>query len=292
MNNVKQRSPEWFEARKKKLTGSNIGAALGVNPWKKPDDLIRQMVREYHGAESEFSGNIATEYGTAHEPLAMFDYEMETGNTVQECGFFVHPEFDWLGASPDGLVGDDIVLEIKVPFGLRDKKGGDLVFKTALEQPHYYAQIQMEMGATGRKACHFYQWSPNGGSYVERVEYDDAWWSDNLPKLEAFYKRFLSELDNPAHLEEKHKEINTQQAKLLLDEYQDLTDSIDQATERKKEVFDELVKLAKGRNSLIWGRKLTQVERKGSVDYKSIPQLKGVDLEQYRKKPTSYWRLS
>ena len=55
MNNIEQRSLEWFEARKGKLTGSNIGAALGINPWKTPDDLIRQMVREYHGAESEFA---------------------------------------------------------------------------------------------------------------------------------------------------------------------------------------------------------------------------------------------
>ena len=288
MNNVKQRSPEWFKARKGKLTGSNIGAALGVNPWKKPDDLIRQMVREYHGAEPEFVGNVATEYGTAHEPLALLDYEMETDNTVQECGFFVHPEFDWLGASPDGLVGD-AVLEIKVPYGFRNEANPE--FKSLADQPHYYAQVQIEMACTGRQWCDFYQWAPNGDS-LESVAYDPQWFADNLPKLEAFYERFLSERDSPDYLEEKHKEINTQQAKLLIDEYQDLTDSIDQATERKKEVFDELVKLAKGRNSLIWGRKLTQIERKGSVDYKSIPQLKGIDLEQYRKKPSTYWRLS
>ncbi len=289
MNNIEQRSPEWFEARKGKLTGSNVGAALGLSPWKTPDDLIRQMVREYHGAEPEFVGNAATEFGTAHEPLALLDYEMETGNTVQECGFFVHPDHPWLGASPDGLVYADIVLEIKVPFGLRKETSPK--FKLLADQPHYHAQVQIEMACTGRRRCHFYQWTPNRGQ-LERVDYDPQWFADNLPKLEAFYKRFLSELDNPAHLEEKHKEINTQQAKLLIDEYQDLTDSIDQATERRKEVLDELVKLAKGRNALVWGRKLTQVERKGEVDYKAIPQLKNVDLEQYRKKPTSYWRLS
>lgn len=289
MNNIEQRSPEWFEARRGLLTGSNIGAALGVNPWKKPDDLIRQMVREYHGAEPEFVGNAATEYGTAHESLALLDYEMETGNTVKECGFFVHPELDWIGASPDGLIDDDIVLEIKCPYGLRDEASPK--FKSLEEQPHYYAQVQIELACTGRRFCVFYQWSPNG-HLIELFDFDPQWFNASLPILEAFYKRFLSELNNPAHLEEKHKEINTQQAKLLIDEYQDLTDSIDQATERKKEVFEELVKLAKGRNSLIWGRKLTQVERKGAVDYKAIPQLKNVDLEQYRKKPTSYWRLT
>ena len=289
MNTIEQRSPEWFEARKGKLTGSNIGAALGVNPWKTPEDLIRQMVREYHGADSEFQGNIATTWGTSHEPLALLDYEMETGNMVKDCGFLVHPEFDWLGASPDGLIGDHGLIEIKCPYGLRNEASPK--FKSLADQPHYKAQVMVELACTGRSFCDFYQWTPNGDR-LEVVNYDSAWWSDNLPKLEAFYALYLSELDNPAHLEEKHKEINTQQARLLIDEYQDLTDSIDQATERKKEVFDELVKLAKGRNSLVWGRKLTQVERKGAVDYKAIPQLKGIDLEQFRKKPTNFWRLS
>jgi putative phage-type endonuclease len=286
---IEQRSAEWFEQRRGRLTGSNIGAALGINPWKTPDDLIRQMVREYHGAESEFQGNIATQHGTNHEPLALIDYEMTTGSTVQECGFFVHPEHDWLGASPDGLIGDDGLVEIKCPFGQRDKNPPE--FNPLADQPHYFAQVQIEMACTGRSFCDFYQWSPNGDS-LERVDYDPQWFTDNLPVLLAFYHQYINELDNPAHLEEKHKEINTQQAKILLDEYQDLCDAIDQATERKKEVFDEMVKLAKGRNSLVWGRKLTQVERKGAIDYKKVPQLKGVDLEPFRKKPSIYWRLS
>lgn len=288
---IEQRSAEWFKQRTHKVTGSNIGAAIGVNPWKTQDDLIRSMVREYHGAESEFQGNIATEYGQLHEPLAQMDYQNKTGNFVEECGFFVHPDYPWLGASPDGLVDDDIVLEIKAPFGLRDKKGDDLVFKTALEQPHYYAQMQMEMGVTGRKVCHFYQWSQHGDS-LEVVNYDDAWWSDNLPKLEAFYALYLSELDNPDHLEEKLKEINTLGAMSMIEEYDQLSETIDDATARKKEILDDLIKMAKDRNSIIHGRKLTKVDRKGAVNYAAIPELKGVDLELHRKKPSQYWRFS
>ena len=69
------------------------------------------MVREYHGYESEFIGNIATEHGNLHEPLAQMDYQVKTGNFVEECGFIVHPVYDWLGASPDGLVLDNTVLD-------------------------------------------------------------------------------------------------------------------------------------------------------------------------------------
>ena len=288
---MEQRSEAWFKARRGKLTGSNIGAALGVNPWKSPEDLIRQMVRDHHGAESEFTGNVATEYGTLHEPLALMDYFGKTGNMVEECGFFVHPEIDWLGASPDGLVGEDGLIEVKCPFGLRNKKGDELKFKAAADQPHYYAQMQMEMACTGRDWCDFYQWSKHGDS-LERVWFDPQWFADSLPALEAFYNLYLSELDNPAHLEPKEKEINTFKAQKLIQEYDALGQTIDDATARKREVLTELVALSKDRPALIHGRKLTKVERKGNVQYAKVPELKGVDLEPYRGKGSEYWRLS
>lgn len=288
---MQQRSEEWFAARKGRLTGSNIGAALGVNPWKTPDDLIRQMVREHHGAEPDFSGNIATDYGNQHEPLALMDYMGKTGKHPEECGFYVHPEHDWLGASPDALIDDDGLAEVKCPFGLRNKKGEDLVFKSAEEQPHYYAQMQIEMACTGRQWCHFYQWSKFGDS-LEVVPFNQKWFDDNLPALRAFYDRYLAEIDNPEHLEEKEKEINTFNAQKLIQEWDALSQTIDDATARKKEILAELVQTSKERNAIIHGRKLTQVERKGNVQYAKVPELKGVDLEPYRGKPTKFWKLS
>lgn len=284
---MEQRSPEWHKARKGRLTASNAGAALGVNPWKSPDDLIRQMVREYHGAASEFTGNVATEYGQLHEPLAVMDYMAKTGNHPEECGFFVHPEHDWLGASPDGVVGDNGLLEVKCPFGLRN--GGE--FKSIHDQPHYHAQIMLQMACTGAEFTDFYQWHKQGDT-LERVLFDPQWWAENLPRLEAFYQRYLSELDNPAHLEDKEVEINTLGAKSLIDEWDALSAQIEDATARKKEILTELTKIAKDRNAVIHGRKLTQVERAGSVDYKKVPELAGVDLEPYRRKASKYWRLS
>lgn len=287
---MQQKSKEWFEARKNRLTGSNVGAALGVNPWKTPDDLIREMVRSYHGAESEFKGNPATEYGTFHEDGATQDYQMLTGNTVEDCGFYVHPEFDWLGASPDGFVGDNGLIEIKCPYGQRDKKPP--AFKTAKEQPHYYAQMQVEMACTGRDWLDFYQWAPHGEK-LERVEWDQEWWDENLPKLKAFYDRYLSERDNPEHLEEKRIELNTLTASQLVEEYEELTEAVERANARKKEIIDKLEIMTKGRNAEIFGRKFTKVERAGSVSYAKVikKHCPDVDLEPFRGRPSSFWRL-
>lgn len=288
---VKQKSTEWFKKRVGRVTGSNAGAALGINPYKSPEDLIRQMVREYHGREREFVSNVATEWGSFNEDGAQAEYIMETGNAVMECGFFVHPEHDWLGASPDGLVSDNGLIEIKCPFGQRDKNPPQ--FKTAEQQPHYYAQMQIEMACAEKIWCDFYQWAPNG-SELERIERDDKWLAWAIPELKAFHELYLSELDNPDHLSPKRVEIETLEADRLVQEYEELADAIDRASERKKEVLNRLVEMAKGRDALVCGHKLTKVERKGSVAYaKALKQLApNADLEKWRGKPSHSWRFT
>ena len=62
-----QQSPEWFQARKGRVTGSMVGAILDIAPYMTRDQALRSMVRAYHGAPSEFTGNVATEYGNKNE---------------------------------------------------------------------------------------------------------------------------------------------------------------------------------------------------------------------------------
>lgn len=283
----KQRSKEWFNKRKGRVTGSNVGAILGMNKYKSADDVLREMVRAWHGAEREFQGNQATEWGTFNEDGAIAEYQMETGNKVEKCGFSVHPKHEWLGASPDGLIGKDGVSEIKCPFGKRNTAD----FKPLTEQEHYAAQVQIEMACTGRAWAHFFQWSPMG-TKLERVEIDPLFLEWAIPELRRFYDRFLSEIDNPEHLEPKRKQINSAMAEKLVQEYDELTEAAERANARKKEIMDTLILLAKERDAEICGKKLTRVERKGSIDYKKVPELKGVDLEQHRKNPSQYWRLT
>ncbi|HUH57159.1 MAG TPA: YqaJ viral recombinase family protein, partial [Pseudomonadales bacterium] len=118
--NVSQRSPEWFNQRKMRLTGSRIGAILGVSPWQKPDDVLRAMVREYHDYPSEFVSNPAVDHGNNNEQRALLCFMRKAGLMVEECGFFEYG--DRMGASPDGLTSDGGVLELKVPFGLRNQQ--------------------------------------------------------------------------------------------------------------------------------------------------------------------------
>lgn len=281
---IEQRSPQWFKQRVGKITGSRVGAILGLNPWMKASDVMRQMVREYHGAESEFTGNIATEYGTNFEKFAQDDFEMEHGLEVTETGFHVSKEFEWIGASPDGFVSYDAVLEIKCPFGARETG----VFKTVAEQLHYHAQMQIEMLCAEKKKCYFYQWSPVG-SALDVVEYNKYWIEENIPKLKAFYDQYLLEIKSP----EKHllDLVQTKEAVKLVKSYNSVKEEIKLLTAELDELKKDLIKIADGKKSNISGVLVYEVERQGAVDYKKVPELKGVNLEQYRKKSSKYWAV-
>lgn len=288
---AEQRTPEWFKQRRGLITASSVGAILGIDPYRTPDDVMRAMVREWHGAEFEFTGNVATEWGAFNEDGARAQYEMEFSEKVEPCGFFMHPYYDWLGASPDGLIGECGLLEIKCPYGLRNNTAP--TFKTMAEQPHYYAQAQIQMVCADKFYTNFYQWAPHG-SRLEHVDRDFDCFEKIISCLRNFYSCYLWEREHPErHLQPKRRAIETNNAKRLIDEYEQLTDAIDHAAARKKEVLAELVELAGERDSIICGHNLTRVQKEGAVSYaKAIKELlPNADMEPYRGKPTEYWLL-
>lgn len=297
--NVSQRSAEWFNQRKMRLTGSRIGAILGVSPWQKPDDVLRAMVREYHDYPSEFIKNPAVDHGNNNEQRALLCFMRKTGLMVEECGFFEYGEL--MGASPDGLTSDGGVLEIKVPFGLRN--GGK--FKALKEQPHYECQVQMEMLAAGRNHAYFAQYiAPKGDPLsieyvpeqmdIERIELDPEWIDSVLPDLDAFYKRLISEIDNPEHLDPLRVVIDTDETAFLLDAIDKLKAAQKDLEAQEKDALSKLIDLADSKDALIHGRKLTLVKRVGSISYaKAIAELApDANLEKWRGKPSQSWRLS
>lgn len=287
---MEQRSESWFEARKAKVTASVAGAILGLDPNRTREDVMRDMVRSALGAEKEFVGNIATQWGVVHEDEAKADFELITGHEVRKAYFVVRHDMDWLGATPDGYVGNDAVLEIKCPFGIRNEDYP--VFKKIKNQPHYFAQVQIQMFVTATQVCHFWQWTPYG-SELETVEYDDVYMQSILPELKAFYDEFKQNVKEHSaeFLEEKRVVVDTPRAHQLVEEYHQLRDAISAAEERQKEVLNAMVTLAGNKNAVIAGKLLTKVQRAGSISYSAAVKalMPDADLEPWRGKPSSYW---
>ena len=279
-----QRSETWFKKRVGKITGSRAGAILGLSPFSKPKDVMRSMVRDSLGEESEFISNIAVDYGTNFESIAQGDFELESGLDVIETGFHIHPEHEWLGASPDGLIGDDAILEIKCPYGKRDSDD----FKPVFEQPHYYAQLMMEMACTGRNQAYFYQWSVKG-SILETVVFSHDWFNENLPKLKAFYNDYLENIKKP----DKHLAplVQTKIAEKLSHDFISAKIELDEAKLKLDELREQLIELADGKKTNISGVLVYPIERKGAIGYAKIVKehLPDLDLTEYTGKSSISW---
>lgn len=171
--NFKQLSPEWHKARENKLTGSVFGAAIGINPYMSRQKLFRQI----KGIDPKFEGNEATEWGTLHEKDCVSQYEVDSGRIVIDTGFHIHSEHEWLGASPDGLVSDNGLVECKCPFSLN-------IYETI---PLYYmAQIQGQLEIIDKDWCDFAVWTPYEFS-VRRIERSKEYWEWMFPLLEEFW---------------------------------------------------------------------------------------------------------
>lgn len=289
---IEQRTPEWYAARKGRVTASMVGAILGTSPWMDRDDAMRTLVRDWHDAEREFTGNIATAYGERNEEGALLEYSLETGNAVEKTGFVAREA--WAGCSPDGLIGLVGGIEIKCPYGKRHMDDDD-EFKTLEDQPHYHDQIQFSLWVCERAWWDFWQWSPQR-TKLERVLPDSKWRTKNLPKLRAFWEEYLTEREQPyaqKHLEPKRVVIDTPEARQRLAEYDDLVEAIERAEARRKELLEGFVTMARQRDAEICGRKLTKVERAGAIAYaKAVKELlPKADLEPWRGKPTGYWQI-
>ena len=193
--NAEQRTPEWFSARLGKATGSRFSDIMaktrsGYSSSRKnyAAELVTEILTNTP-SESYTSG--AMQWGTDNEPVARLQYELSTGNEVLETGFWIHDTLS-AGASPDGFIGTDGLIEIKCP---NTATHIDTLISKKLPR-QYEAQVQGQMWITGRTWCDFVSFDPrlpeNVQMFVVRVERDDLY----IKELEEEIIKFLEEVDN------------------------------------------------------------------------------------------------
>ncbi len=166
-----QGTAEWFEIRKGKLTAShaqqigNIGKGL--------DTYVHELMAEYYSTqEKEQLTNKHIERGLELEPIARDIYELETGNIVVQTGFIELNEY--AGCSPDGLIGEDGLIEIKC---INDTDYfRHLLYGIDEVDTKYLWQVQMQMLVTNRNWCDLVVYNPNfeKSLIIFKIEKDDA----------------------------------------------------------------------------------------------------------------------
>lgn len=186
-----QRTDEWFEARLGKATASRFADILASPSTAAYRNYKAQLVIErLVGVKEEGYTSPSMQHGIENEELAKLAYSALTGREVKDTGFMEH-EFLDAGASPDGLVGTDGLIEIKCPNTATHID----TLKSQKTPTRYMAQMQGQMWIAKRNWCDFISFDPrlpdNAQMYIKRVQRDDEY----IKNLEQTITKFLTAVE-------------------------------------------------------------------------------------------------
>jgi exodeoxyribonuclease (lambda-induced) len=176
-HNVEQKSPEWFELRLKYPLTASKADAIGTGGKGLETLCWETMAQKYSSQEKERYSNEHLERGVELEPQAISLYELKTDNKVESIGFVTNDNVSKVGgASPDGLVNDDGLIEVKCFDDTKHFKATIDFKKTGKfdVEKMYLWQMQMQMLFTERKWCDFVAYNPNYSTslLIQRVSPD------------------------------------------------------------------------------------------------------------------------
>lgn len=203
---IEQGSDAWKALRAGKVTASRVADVLskiksGESAGRKNYrmDLVAERLT---GKPADSFTNSAMQWGTEQEPFARIAYETHKGLFVEQVPFVDHPTIEWFGCSPDGLVAEDGLLEIKCPNTTTHLE----YLQDGKPPSKYIPQMMAQMACTGRKWCDFASFDPRLPEdlelFVVRLNWDDAY----IQEMEAEVKQFLNEVD--ATLSQLKRKLN------------------------------------------------------------------------------------
>ncbi|XP_025413489.1 uncharacterized protein LOC112685735 [Sipha flava] len=186
----------WQQYRKYRLTASNFGKVCKLRPTTSRANTVKHILYDI------FQGSSATRYGIENESITRNAVQETLGITIQLAGLFIHKSLHYLAASPDGLINEDSIMEIKCPSSIKeytpqeavtleklkymtDYKGKLVIKKT----DNYYFQVQGQLNIAEKKYCYFVVWSPKG-FVIDKIFRDESFWNT---KIELFVTRFYME---------------------------------------------------------------------------------------------------
>ena len=191
---MEQRTEEWFAARCGKVTASRIADLMAKTKsgWgaSRANYMAQLIAERLTNTVADSYTNAAMQWGTDVEPQARAGYEFIHDVTVEEVAFVPHPTLE-AGASPDGLVGADGLVEIKCP---NTATHIDTLLNEKIPAK-YVDQMQWQMACTGRRWCDFVSFDPRMPAdlqmWVNRVDRDD----ERITEIETAVTDFLNELE-------------------------------------------------------------------------------------------------
>ena len=272
-----QGSQEWKAWRRTRIGASDVPIIMGVSPWKTPLELFNE---KWNGIEQSISP--AMMRGIKLEDQAREHYEKLSGYTVIKQTL-ISSERPHMIASFDGLTmyGKNAV-EIKCP--------GEKTHQMAIDgiiPEYYYPQLQAQMYVGGLQTIDYFSYNGTSGVLIE-CERDNKYIEKMVKEVDKFNECLKS--GTPPKLSDRDYTVrNDERWYDLTDRYTKIDRQIKKLEEEKEMVRKDLLIESSHRNTMGNGVTITNYMRKGKVNYEKIPQLEGIDLEQFRDPPSESW---
>ena len=277
-----QNTPEWHRWRMQGIGASDAPVIMGETAFKTPRTLWSIKT----GRVQERSAGPAARRGRELERFARRAYERQTGIQMEPV-CLVHEEFEWMRASLDGLSFDGSTLvEIKCPLSLRDRASAE----QGRVPSHYHAQLQHQLEVSGAEQAHYWSFDGRAGclvkirpdrDYMQRlVEAEAAFWQ--LVKENRWPELANEEQDLSADPNWRHAALRYREARLRLED----------AASEEHRLRAALECMATARRTYGGGVEVLKSSRKGAVDYSAVPELRGVNLEPYRRPPVAVVKIN
>jgi len=278
---LEQGSQEWLEFRRMKVGASEAPIVMGVSPWSTPRKLWRQKME----LDPVTFNSYVMRRGTELEPVARALYESGVGVKCPPA-VVQHDDHDFMIASLDGLSEcGEFCVEIKC--------GGEKLFRdceSGIIPDYYECQIQHQLAVTGRDSIdYFVFW--NGETSGITVGRDDKF-IEKMIKKEREFMQSVYEFDCPGLSNGDYEKRDDSAWLCLAAELRGIRSQVSDLKAREEVIIQQLTVESKEKPSEGGGIRFAKRTRAGTVDYKSIPELKDVDLEPYRKKPSVYYQAT
>lgn len=274
-----QGSQEWLDVRSKYGMASEVGALLGVSKWEPKTPLALYKVKT---GETIIKTNFAMDHGNRHENEAreMFEDDM---NGKWEPVVVINEDLK-MGASLDGWrEKDNSILEIKCPLkGVLSYLWEDLVADDRIPE-QYWFQCQQQMLVTGAETLYFYIYDVNNTCGLMKVIKKNKNAQDNIKYA---WNKYWSQQPPLASISDVVENTND----LWIDaarEWKELSVALSELKKRESELKESLIEMAGGQSMTAGGVQMKVSRVKGRVNYKLIPELDGVNLEDYRDEPST-----
>lgn len=275
---LEQGTQEWLDFRKTKITATDSAIIVGASHWKTRIQLYNEKIDLN---VKPLYINDRMQRGLDLEPIARDLFCVRTGHDMQPRVIVK----EWAMASLDGINERNEILEIKCP-GEKDHS----IALSGKVPDHYYPQLQHQMYVCDSQKAFYFSFDGMDGVIVE-VFRDDEYIEKMIIEEKKFYDCLINKTP-PEPSEGDYIERNDQLWQQCASKWRSITSSIKELEKEEEELRKQLVFLSGESNTKGGGISLCQIQRKGNVQYDKIPELKGLDLEIYRKPAINSWRIT